>query len=1310
MATATHGIIGEFDSAREDWVSYTERLEQYFTANDIKAEEEDKRRAILLSVCGASTYQLIRNLVSPSKPTDKTFAQLVKLVQDHHQPPPSAIVQRKNFHTRVRREGETISQFIASLRKLSEYCNFGESLDEMLRDRIVCGCNDKRLQCKLLAEGSQAELTFNKAQKLALAFESAERESRDLQQPIAQPTQIHVLKSKRHPTNSQFGRKKPVATACYRCGGKHSPAECRFKDTDCHYCGKKGHIAKVCHSKARDQKKPQKKTQESTHQVKQDDSSDSEFNLYHTSANLVATKPYTVTVQINRKDLSMEIDSGATFSIISNSTYKTLWPGTSGPKLRPANVPLKTYTRETIKVLGSLSVNVAHNGQLKSLPLLVVAGNGPSLLGRDWLSQLQLDWHKVNHVHSADSPCKNILDRHSNVFKDELGQVQGATAKFHVNSDCQPKFCKARPVPYALRAKVEAELDRLEKEGILEPVEFSDWAAPIVPVVKRDGSVRICGDYKLTVNQAASTDTYPLPRIEDLFTSLSGGKLFSKLDLAHAYQQVPLDEDSKKYTTVNTHKGLYHYTRLPFGVASAPAIFQRIMDNMLRGLPHVCIYLDDILVTGVNDDEHLRNLDVVLNHLEKAGVRLKLSKCEFMLPSVEYLGHRITAQGLKPTDEKIQAIRDAPTPTNVSQLKSFLGLLNYYGKFLPNLSSALAPLYSLLQQKKVWCWGPAQEKAFQKAKVSLTSDSLLVHYDPSKELVLACDASPYGIGAVLSHRMENGSDQPIAFSSRSLAPAEKKYSQLDKEALAIIFGVKRFHQYLYGRHFTIVSDHKPLQHLFSESSAIPTLASARIQRWALVLSAYDYHIEYKPGLLHGNADMLSRLPLSDTPTSVTVPGETILLMDMLNSLPVTAAQIKQGTDRDPVLSKVRTLLLTGWKDITGDHMKPFQQRQNELSVQDGCVLWGTRVVVPPQLREKVLQELHEGHPGASRMKSLARSFVWWPGMDKDIEDRVKACEPCQRSRHLPAAAPLQPWEWPQRPWARVHIDYAGPFMGRMFLILVDAHSKWLEVKSVSSATTSTTVEQLRAIFATHGLPEMLVSDNGSVFTSAEFKSFIKNNGIRHATSAPYHPASNGLAERAVQTFKESMKKMSNGSIETRLSRFLFTYRTTPHTTTGISPAELLFNQRPRTRLELLRPCIQSHVLKKQQNQKVTHDKSAKARKFQVQDRVYARNFSDGEVWIPGVIAKCIGPLSFIVKLEDGRTIRRHIDHLQPRFVSQSSSSSDPSPEWIDMPTTRNDDYEATEDNSTTPSTVEIPVLRRSTRVSVPPVRFDPRSS
>ena len=225
-------------------------------------------------------------------------------------------------------------------------------------------------------------------------------------------------------------------------------------------------------------------------------------------------------------------------------------------------------------------------------------------------------------------------------------------------------------------------------------------------------------------------------------------------------------------------------------MASAPSIFQRTMENLLQDLPHVCIYIDDILVTGETEEDHLRNLEEVLTRLETANVRLKHNKCHFMLPSVEYLGHCISAQRLQPSIEKVQAINKAPAPTNVSQLKSFLGSLNYYCKFLPNLSSTLAPLYKLLQKNTKWCWDTIQQQAFQKAKESLSSDCLLVHYDPKKELILACDAFPYGIGAVVSHKMENGRDKPIAFASRSLAPAEKKYSQLDKEALAIIFGVK----------------------------------------------------------------------------------------------------------------------------------------------------------------------------------------------------------------------------------------------------------------------------------------------------------------------------------------------------------------------------------------------------------------------------------------------------------------------------------------------------------------------------------------
>ena len=320
-----------------------------------------------------------------------------------------------------------------------------------------------------------------------------------------------------------------------------------------------------------------------------------------------------------------------------------------------------------------------------------------------------------------------------------------------------------------------------------------------------------------------------------------------KLDLSHAYLQVPLDQESQKYLVINTHKGLYAYKRLPFGVASALAIFQRIMDNLLQGLSGVCTYLDDILVTGKTHDEHINNLNAVLTRLRKAGMRVKKEKCQFSLANIEYLGHVISSKGLEPTTSKVIAIVEAPAPRDVPGLKSLLGLVNYYGKFLPDLATTLAPLYRLLRQGVKWQWESEQEAALAEVKKVLQSSNLLTHFDPTKSLVLACDASPFGVGAVLSHRFDDGTEKPISYASRTLTPAERKYSQLNKEALAIIFGVKHYHQYLYGHKFIILSDHKPLMFILSESKSTPAMASARIQRWAILLGGYHYHIEYKPG-------------------------------------------------------------------------------------------------------------------------------------------------------------------------------------------------------------------------------------------------------------------------------------------------------------------------------------------------------------------------------------------------------------------------------------------------------------------------------
>ena len=734
----------------------------------------------------------------------------------------------------------------------------------------------------------------------------------------------------------------------------------------------------------------------------------------------------------------------------------------------------------------------------------------------------------------------------------------GFQAKIHLAPGAVPQFSRARPVPYAVREKVEQELDCLVREGILEPVQHAEWASPIVPVLKRDKSIRICGDFKKTVNRVTKLDKYPIPKIEDLMATLAGGKTFTKLDMSQAYLQLSLAPESKELVVINTHRGLFRYNRLPFGIASAPGIFQRAMEGLLRDIPGVVIYLDDILVTGKTETEHLGTLREVLKRLEEAGLRLSKDKCTFMAPSVTYLGYRIDQEGLHPVREKVEAIHSAPEPRNVSELKSFLGILAYYSRFLPSLSSTLAPLYSLLRKDTPWIWGGAQIRAFKSAKKLLTSEQVLAHYDASLPLVLACDASAYGIGAVLSHRTADGSERPVAFASRTLSDAERRYSQIEKEGLACVFGVKHFHMYLYGRHFYLQTDHKPLTALFGETRAVPQQASGRIQRWALILAAYQYSLEFRPTGRHGNADAMSRLPLPVSPGSVPVPMEVVLLVEALRDSPISADQIRAWTIKDPLLSKVVRYTLEGWPTVeTQSELKPYWHRRCELSVEGGCLLWGCRVVVPLPGRTQVLLELHAAHPGVSRMKALARMFCWWPGMDKEIESLVKSCDCCQQTRPGPPASPLHPWQWPTRPWSRIHLDYAGPFLGHMFLVLIDAHSKWIEVFPTRSATSSATIDQLRTVFAQFGIPETVVTDNGTCFTSSEFADFLRANGVRHVRSAPYHPATNGLAERAVQIFKTGMKKLLKGSVTERLAKVLFQYRITPQTTTGVTPAELL---------------------------------------------------------------------------------------------------------------------------------------------------------
>ena len=523
----------------------------------------------------------------------------------------------------------------------------------------------------------------------------------------------------------------------------------------------------------------------------------------------------------------------------------------------------------------------------------------------------------------------------------------------------------------------------------------------------------------------------------------------------------------------------------------------------------------------------------------------------------------------------------------------------------------------------------------------------------------------------------------------------------------------------------MLTDHKPLTHLFGETRGIPTLASARVQRWALILSGYDYSIKYRSGKELCNADGCSRLPLPDYPPTIPVPAETVLLLECLQQSPISFVQIQKWTARDPCLSRVCHYAMQGWPAVVDTELIPYFRRREEISVQGGCLLWGSRIIVPSPARTQILQLLHETHPGIQRMKSIARSYVWWPGLDGELENQVRACPSCQAFHRSPQKSPLHPWDWPEKVWSRVHIDFAGPFLGSHYFLLVDARSKWLEVHPVNSTSTHAALSKLRHVFSIFGLPDVLVSDNASAFTSEEFQQFVKRNGIRHVTSSPHHPATNGLVERAVQSFKQAMRK-STSPLDIRLHNFLFSYRLTPHSTTGQAPVELMMNRRPKSLLDLLRPDMRSQVCRQQERQKRNHDKTTKERKFNIGDPVLTKNFGSGSPrWLRGHVSRCNSPLSLLITLEDGRCFRCHVDHVLacPQFTrseqdeytspvpivttddisdSPSSTSEATVPAARDLPSA----VPTSGDNIST-TVVPSSIPRRSLRTRRPPNRFSP---
>ncbi|TLY46627.1 MAG: DDE-type integrase/transposase/recombinase, partial [Gammaproteobacteria bacterium] len=1016
------------------------------------------------------------------------------------------------------------------------------------------------------------------------------------------------------------------------------------------------------------------------------------------SVNNVRTKvsPIKVELIVEGNPIKFEVDTGSAVSVCSQDFYNA---NLNNCKLTPSDVTLSSYTSEPIIPIGKVNVNVTYQNVNKQLELYVIPKGAHPLIGRNWLQTLGVEISfkekifgmenkallsdvKTVNKSSCSDLTKKLVDEFPEVFCDKLGQYKGEPVKLTLKPDSTPRYFKPRPIPFSLKHKVEKELQRLTDENILVPVKSSDWGTPIVPVMKKNGDIRICGDFRVSLNDKLVVEKYPIPRIEDLFTNLQKGDKFSKIDLTQAYMQLELHPDSQKLCTISTHKGLFSYTRVPFGISSGTAIFQYKIEQCLQGLSGIAVFLDDILVTAENDQQHYEKLREVCTRLKEFGLTVRKDKCTFFAQKVEYLGFCIDKEGLHTSQAKVNAIKNAPLPTTVTEVKALVGLITYYSKFIPNCSTVLSPMYNLLKKDVVFNFDKKCVDAFNTVKELLSNSPILAHYDTNLQLKLAVDASSTGLGAVLSIITPEGVEKPIAYQSRTLSDTERNYSQIEKEALSIVFAVKKFNQYLYGRKFILMTDHKPLLSIFGSKKGLPIFAASRLQRYAVFLSGYDFDIEYVRSEKN-NADCLSRLPLNVKHCDVNSENEwqgTYLHCIQESSVPLTCENVRAETQKDPILNKVIGYVKYGWPNHLpegNEELIPYFKRRNELSIEQGIIMFGYKVVVPASLRAHLLKELHSSHMGIVKMKSVARSYIWFPKIDESIENLANSCSSCLLERSNPSKSSLHVWHYPSNPWERVHCDFLGPFKNKMFLLVIDAHSKWLEITEVKSTAATPTITFLRELFARYGLPMVLHSDNGSPFNSNEFKEFMRANGIKHTLSAPYHPSSNGQAESSVHYAKDKLKKALNDKTTDTslvLSRLLFDYRNSVHLTTGETPSKLMFNRNLRTRLDLIRPNIVTFVNNKQQ--KVADKFSHKTtRQFDVNDSVLIRDYRKSNKWMQGIIVRQLNAVMYQVKIvPSGNLCIRHVDQLVR--LTDSVNSSD-----IDTPTVLEAEREPVRGNS-----------------------------
>ena len=756
------------------------------------------------------------------------------------------------------------------------------------------------------------------------------------------------------------------------------------------------------------------------------------------------------------------------------------------------------------------------------------------------------------------------------------------------------------------------------------------------------------------------------------------------------------------------------------------------MESILEGCEGTVCYMDDVVVSGETMEEHDKNLEIALDKIAKSGLKLNESKCEFRKDRVKFLGHEIGPDGLKPDTEKIKSITDMAAPKDIGDLRRFLGMVGYLGRFIPNLATELRSLNLLLNKNTSWVWGPDQQNAFAKVKQLISSSDTLRYFDCNRKTVVCSDSSSFGLGGVLYQEIE-GELRPIAFCSRTLSETERKYAQIEKECLGIVYTCEKFERFLVGLPtFEFITDHRPLVPMINSKDLHDT--PLRCQRMLMRLMRYNLVAKYAPGKTLIVADTLSRSPIKDCQTRESVALQSdveIYANSVRDGWSVSENRLKdlkEATRNDTQLSSTLDYIRNGWPLYKSDAR--FETRQlysikDELSECDGLVVRGHRIVIPQSMRSYVLGRIHDGHLGITKSRQRANEHVWWPGMSTEISDLIEKCRVCEDKRPAQIKEPMTPTTSPDYPFQKVGIDLFE-FGNQQYLILVDYYSRWIEYAPLLAPTTAHVVMALKRMFAAHGIPEVVFSDNGPQLTSFEFQRFARDWKFKQVTSSPRYAQSNGEAERAVKTAKAILRQSDPDMA-------LLAYRSAPIPSLGSSPSQLAAGRRLRTTIPSLPNTLTTNPQCSCQFQSI--DKAAREKQKYYYDRrngvkelpellpgmnvrIEQPGCTGKEKWSePAMVQRQCAPRSYEVETSDGRTFRRNRRHListhQPMRHTHKVPFNQTAQGEPNAPDTTVPGLPPTNDTETSPmmnpNSSDVPrgqVTTRSGRISRPPAKLE----